>query len=80
MSKSRLLIAASVVGSGLVILASIIAIIHLFNEINSFYYDILHEMDEFKIFTDQKSFYDCKSCNVAMNKYNFDEDKIAMMI
>lgn len=49
MSKSRLLIAASVVGSGLVILASIIAIIHLFNEINSFYYDILHEMDEFKV-------------------------------
>ncbi|VDK52705.1 unnamed protein product [Anisakis simplex] len=46
---SRLLIGSSVAGTSLVVLASIVAIIHLFGQINSFYFEILEEMDQFKL-------------------------------
>lgn len=46
---TRMLVNIASAASGLVIVASLIIVGVLFQDINSFYYEVLDDMDEFKV-------------------------------
>lgn len=46
---TRLFIAAASGLSGLVIIASLATVVYIFNDINSFYDDVMEDMGEFKV-------------------------------
>ena len=56
MSAARILVTTASVASGAVIVAALVVVGSLLNEINGFYNEALQDMAEFKVFTTTKKF------------------------
>ena len=54
MSAARILVTTASVASGAVIVAALVVVGSLLNEINGFYNEALQDMAEFKVFTTTK--------------------------